>query len=60
MEQLLFPECMVRRGLGRVFRATMPKAPVHKYYKAMLPKDKIRLAEQFKVTTPADDTMFPE
>jgi hypothetical protein len=38
----------------------MPEAPVHKYCKAMLPKDKIRLAEQFKVTTPADDAMLPE
>ena len=59
-EQLLFPECPVSRGLGCVFQATMPKAPVHKYCKAMLQKDKIWIAEQLGVATPTDDAMLPE
>ena len=60
VEQLLSPECTIRRGLRGVFWTAMPKASVSEDCEPMLPKDKIRIAKEFEMATPADDTMFPE
>jgi hypothetical protein len=41
-----------------VFRATVPKAAINKDCEPMFPKNKIRLAEQFSVATPASDVVL--
>ena len=55
--ELRFPERPVAGGMRRVLRAAMPEAAVHEHRKTVLAENKIGIAEQADVTTPAGDTV---
>jgi hypothetical protein len=55
--KLVYPERAIGCGLGRVFRAAVPEAAVHKNSEFELGKNEIRFAEDFRMSPPAGNSV---
>lgn len=58
--ELLFPERTIASGNFAVLGAAVPKAAVHEERESRLPKEEIRLAENFLIPAPASDAILAE
>ena len=58
--ELLPPECGVVLRLGRVFRASMPKAAIDEHREFVFRENEVRLSGEFESAPPAGDVMLPE
>lgn len=58
--QLVLPELAIRPRKRSVFSTAMPKTTINKNCEALLLKDKVRISERSRISTPASNSLPPK